>query len=361
VIVVVDDLDRIDTASRWAFADALAAQQNFGVLFLGAHIPGFESGWGAEQTAARILTGLSSPVASTLLPARPVGLLRFDDGRPIAPMYVEQVLRYSFDGGSDPPSRLADLIALRVDTLEPAARRALQALAVLGDRTHRTTLAELVPKDDDLELTIRELSKSGLVIEADETVSTAHPLLREIVLGGIPVGVRRELHAKALGVGERSSFPIEASALHAYFAQESFQAFVLLEQVADRARTRGDVATEVLGLRRALEIARLEIARGQLDDPLRAVLIFSRKLGASLTRAGDFADAEGVLQEALDIAGPSGPDRARVLSALAQVAKSRNREPEALGYIDQAIDAARQSNAHDLVNSLSDTRRAWAS
>jgi serine/threonine-protein kinase len=105
----------------------------------------------------------------------------------------------------------------------------------------------------------------------------------------------------------------------------------------------------------------LEIARGDLDDPLRAVLIFSRKLGGSLTRAGDFADAEGVLREALDIAGPSGPDRARVLSALAQVARGRNRGPEALGFIDQAIAAARESNAHDLVTTLTDTRRAWAS
>jgi serine/threonine-protein kinase len=173
--------------------------------------------------------------------------------------------------------------------------------------------------------------------------------------------VRRELHKKALHVCEKTGAPIEARALHAYESGDSFQALLLLEQVADRATARGDVHSEVLALRRGLEIARKEIARGELDDPLRAVLIFSRKLGASLTRSGNFADAEGVLREALDIAGPSGTDRARVLSALAHVAHGRHRNGEALGYLEQAIEVARQSGAHDLVSAFSDTRRAWAS
>ena len=68
-----------------------------------------------------------------------------------------------------------------------------------------------------------------------------------------------------------------------------------------------------------------------------------------------------LLREALDIAGPSGADRAKVLSALAHVAYGRHRGSEALGYIDPAIVAAEKSNEHELVSSLTDTRRAWAS
>jgi len=48
-----------------------------------------------------------------------------------------------------------------------------------------------------------------------------------------------------------------------------------------------------------------------------------------------------------------------VLGALAQVAQSRKRPVEALGYIDQAIDVARRSGAHELVSLLTDTRSAW--
>jgi serine/threonine protein kinase len=358
ILLSVDDLQRVDGPSRNAFADVLGEPPRLSCLFMATHTPGFEAGWGADA-AARILPGLPPPAVSRLL--RPSHGVRPDDtGRGVLPMYVEQVLRYNQEGGSDAPARLADLIALRVDTLDPAARRTLQALAVMGDQQKPEVLAELL-RGDSVEGTLPELRKAGMIAQQGGRISTSHPLLRDIVLLGIPAAVKKDLHSRALRACERIGAPIEARAQHAYYAGDSFQALLLLEQVAERAAARGDTATEVLALRRGLEIARQEIARGELDDPLRAVLIFGRKLGASLTRAGNFADAEGVLREALDVAGPSGTDRARVLSALAHVAHGRRRSSEAMGYIDQAISVARESGAHDLVNAFADTRRAWAS
>jgi serine/threonine-protein kinase len=362
VVLAIDDLDDIDGPSRNAFADVVSDPPPLQVLLVAAHRPAFEGGWGAHA-AARIVAGLPPPAVSRLMSQRRSGdRQKFSDGtKGVLPMYVEQVLRYSLEGGSDAPARLADLIALRVDSLEPTARRTLQAIAVLGDQMRLEAVAELLPKSEQLARAQEELVRAGMVEVQDGRLSVAHPLLREIVLGGIPVAVRRELHKRALATSEKIGAPIEARALHAYECGDSFQALLLLEQVADRATARGDTHTEVLALRRGLEVARKEIARGELDDPLRAVLIFSRRLGASLTRAGNFADAEGVLREALDVAGPSGTDRARVLSALAHVAHGRQRESEALGYIEQAIEVARQSGAHDLVSVFSDTRRTWAS
>jgi serine/threonine-protein kinase len=248
-----------------------------------------------------------------------------------------------------------------VDTLEPGARRALQALVVYGDAVEVNALGRLVPKGSDLKLPFEVLLAAGLVRKDRELVSVSHPLLRDVVLGGIPVAVRRELHQKALLACEKLGAPIEARALHAYFSQDSFQALLLLEQVAERARLRDDHESETLALRRGLEIARQEISRGELDDPLRAVLIFGRKLGAALTRSGNYADAEGVLREALDIADPSGTDRAQVLSGLAQLNHGRRRSTEAMDYLDQAIEAARRSGADDLASTLTNTRRGWIS
>jgi serine/threonine-protein kinase len=359
IVLAIDDLQRVDGPSRNAFADVLGEPPRLSALFLAAHTPGCEAGWGAEA-AARILPGLPPPAVSRLLRPSRSGARADDTGRGVLPMYVEQVLRYSQEGGSDPPARLADLIALRVDTLEPAARRTLQALAVMGDQVKAEVVSELL-RGESVEGTLPELRKAGMIALQDGRISTSHPLLRDIVLLGIPAAVKKDLHGRALRACERINAPIEARAQHAYYAGDSFQALLLLEQVAERAAARGDTATEVLALRRGLEIARQEIARGELDDPLRAVLIFGRKLGASLTRAGNFADAEGVLREALDVAGPSGTDRARVLSALAHVAHGRRRASEAMGYIDQAIAVARESGANDLVSAFADTRRAWAS
>jgi serine/threonine-protein kinase len=196
--------------------------------------------------------------------------------------------------------------------------------------------------------------------DSQGNLTTSHPLLRDVVLAGLPAGVRRDLNRRALTAAEKLKTPLEARAQHAYYARDSFQAPLQLEQVAERAALRGDAESETLALRRGLEMAREEISRGELDDPLRAVVIFSRKLGAALSRAGNYADAEGILREALDLTGPSGADRARVLSELAQVAYGRQRSKEAMGYIDQAIEVARQSGAHDLVATYSGTRQAWA-
>jgi tetratricopeptide (TPR) repeat protein len=363
VVLSVDEYHRVDPPSRQAIADVLADPPECSLLVVAGHVPHFNPQWGPEHTA-RVLSGLAPPSLSQLLRA-PGSIDRIravdTEGRGILPMYVEQVIRFTEEVGGEPPARLADLLAARFDVLDQNARQALQALAVLGDRVEIRMLAKQLPKTIELEPILDTLEQAGFVERNEQVVSTGHPLIRELVMLGIPAAVRRDLHAKALQIWEKRGGPIEARALHAYYAEESFSALLLLEQVAGRAGARGDLATEILALRRGLELARQEISRGELDDPLQAMLIFGRKLGSALTRSGLYADAEGVLREVLDIAGPNSPDRARVLGALAQVAHGRRRSQEAIGYIDQAIEAAKQSGARELLSTLEDTRSAWAS
>jgi serine/threonine-protein kinase len=281
--------------------------------------------------------------------------------RGIPPLYVDQVLRFAAEGGSDPPPRLADLISQRMATQEPSARRVMQALGILGDLIEPSAIAELLALPGSVDDPLSSLVAAGLVEKHEGTVSLSHPLIREIVLGAIPAEVRRDLHSRAVRVYERREAPIEVRAIHAYYAQDALEALLLLEQVADRALARDDVGAAVDSLRRALELARADTYRGELDDPLRAVAIFGRKLGDALTRAGFFSDAEGVLREALHVAGPMGLDRAHLLASLARVARGRERSDEAFGYIDEAIEVARRSGSHELLSSLTNTRRAWAS
>jgi serine/threonine-protein kinase len=363
VVLCLDELHRMDELSRSAFADFIGEPPKRSILVIGSHIPGFEPSWGGEAPARR-LAGLAFGAVLLLLKMHPSGeRVRIDESaRGFLPLYVEQVLRYSIEGGSDPPRRLADLIALRVDTLAPNSRRALQVLSVVGEGASFGVLSELLQNPDGLDQTVDELRRAGMLMpDSSGNLTTSHPLLRDVVLAGLPAGVRRDLNQRTLAAAEKLKTPLEARAQHAYYARDSFQALLLLEQVAERATLRGDVESETLALRRGLELAREEISRGELDDPLRAVVIFSRKLGAALSRSGNYADAEGILREALDLTGPSGADRARVLSELAQVAHGRQRSKEAMGYIDQAIEVARQSGAHDLVATYSGTRQEWAS
>ncbi|MCC6217510.1 MAG: protein kinase [Polyangiaceae bacterium] len=361
VIVVIDELHRVDEASRAAFAD-LAGDPPPGCpgLIVAVHAPGFETGWGAQH-AARVLAGLAPPAVARLLQGRSSDrlLAAGANSRGVLPLHVEHLVRFALEGNGDPPARLADLVAQRVDTLDPGARRVLQAVAVLGDLAEPKDIVALLPRPGKVNTELDLLAAAGMIERVGVLVSTAHPMLREVVLAGIPAAVRRDLHTKALRACEKRGAPLEACALHAYHSGDSFQALLLLEQVAGRAAARGDTQAEVLSLRRGLELARAEIARGELDDPLRAVLIFARKLGAALVRAGNLADAEGVLREALDLADPTAVDRARILATLAEVARGRGRDGDALQLVEDALRVARAASAAELIESLVTMRRQW--
>jgi serine/threonine protein kinase len=365
VVLAIDDLQRVDGSSRCAFADVLGEPPPaLDFLVIGAHTPGFDAGWGANH-AARVVSGLPPPVVTRLLksasPTDRMMALTENGIRGIPPLYVEQLLRFAMEGGSDPPPRLADLISHRMATLEPRARRVLQALGVLGDIIEPDAIAEVLGRPDGVLETLGALVTAGMVESLGRAYSLSHPLIREIVLGAIPAEVRRELHSRAVRVYEKREAPIEARALHAYYAQDSLEALLLLEQVAERALARDDVAAGVDALRHALELSRADVYRGELDDPLKAVAIFARKLGDALIRGGAFSDAEGVLREALHVAGPTGAEHAHLLASLARVAHGRERSEEAFGFIDEAIEVARKSGSHELLSTLTNTRRAWVS
>ena len=372
VVLAIDDLHAVDGSSRAALVDVIGEPPLAAMLVLATHVPGFDPGWQSPVTsdpnprpdaaAERWLQGLPTVVAASLVKGVTPKLSATNvTGPAVPPLYIDQLIRFNLEGGSDPPARMADIIALRIERLPIEARRTLQAVAVIGDATDHETLRCLLPDVRAFDDLLATLSVAGLVEECDGVISTMHPLVRDVTLATIPAGVRRDLHARAsVDVhGDPLPLPLEVQALHAYHAQNSFEALMLLEQVADRSASRGDQPGCVLALRRGLDLARREIFRGELDDPMRAVLIFSRKLGEALARAGDLTDADGVLREALDLAGPSGKDRAMVLGSLAFVARERDRNNEATVYLREALELAKQSAANDLVTSLESMRRDW--
>jgi serine/threonine protein kinase len=373
VVLAIDDLHAIDGSSRAALADVIGEPPLAAMLVVATHVPGFDPAWQAPATSdpnprpdathERWVSGLPTAVAASLVKGVTPKLSGTSGVAvpAVPPLYIDQLIRFNIEGGSDPPARMADIIAARIERLPIEARRTLQAVAVIGDAADHETLRNLLPDVRSFAELLATLSVAGLVEEKDGIISTMHPLVRDVTLATIPAGVRRDLHARAaVDVhGDPLPLPLEVQALHAYHAQNSFEALMLLEQVADRAASRADQPGCVLALRRGLDLARREIFRGELDDPMRAVLIFSRKLGEALARAGDLTDADGVLREALDLAGPSGKDRAMVLGSLAFVARERDRANEAMVYLREALELAKQSAANDLVSSLESMRREW--
>jgi serine/threonine-protein kinase len=361
VVVAVDDLHAIDGASRNAFADALTDPPLVPALIIATYSPGFDPGWAEDVAATRMLSGLpTGRLLKTLsVPLRPSSPA-FRGSPTIVPLYLEHLLRFLREEASPVPDGLADIIAMRVERLPGDARRVLQAATVWGDDTDEAVLTRMLGEGVDLVEAVGFLRRAGMVLPSDDGVRTAHPLVREVTLATIPAAVRRELHAAAAAVCDDRDLPIEVRALHESWGGTAFQALLLLERVSTLASARGDHQGAIMALRRALELARRELFRGELDDPMRAVLIFSRKLGEALARGGQFNDADGVLREALDVAGPSGRDRAAVLGALAHVAHGRDRRQEARDFLREALELASRSGAPELMTSLETLRRSIA-
>ncbi len=367
VILAIDDLHAVDGASRNAFADVIAEPPLVPALVLATHHPSFKPEWG-EDTHELEVRGIPTTLATALLgaeidmPENTGAEFGGEEGvKRVSPLYVEHVMRFTQEGFDDPPTKLADLLASRIERLGAESRRVLQAVAILGDDTRSAQLVALLPDVSELSKHMAGLEDAGLVTIEDGVVATSHPMVRDVTLGSTPHAVRSGLHARArrdVGV-DNPSTPMEANALHAYFADESFEALMMLEQVAQACRDRDDPNGAVASLHRALELARREMVRGELDDPVGAVLMFSCKLGDALALANKVTDAEGILTEALNLAGPASPERSRILASLANVAQREGRPDAAYQRLDEALAIAERGNNPRLVDTLEQMRHRW--
>ncbi len=359
IILAIDDFHAVDGASRNAIADVVAEPPMHPVLFIASHSPNFDSAWiGPSLRLNGLPLSLLRQITGPALAFRAGAM----DETTMSPLYAEQALRFSLEGGTNPPLQVADLISLRIERLPLEVRRVLQAVSVLGDDAGLDDIGRILQDDKDIPVLLSKLKDAGLIVQDLGSFRAAHPMIREIILVTTPVAVRKDLHARALvdREGDPLPLPIEVRAQHTLHAQDSFEALMLYEQVADRASERGDHEGAIFALRRGLELARREMFRGELDDPEKAVLIFSRKLGEVLAKSGALTDADGVLREALDLAGPSGAERAWILGVLAHVAHKRDRAKDAIAYYARALENAKAHGAVELVASLEKMHKDWA-
>jgi serine/threonine-protein kinase len=344
VVVVVDDIDFADGSSRNAFVDVAANPPPCGLLLVVTYAPG-TSPVEPLQGEAWVLEPLPIDAFTDLVPFRSPG-----DARPLPPLHVEQLIAWSRESKEPAPDRLADLIARRTERLAPDARYTLHALAVWGDDATSDSLKKMLPATVDLGAALDALDRAKIVSIDERGVRIAHPLVRRVVASTIPAGRKRELFARADEL--RPDAPLEVRARQAMHGGSAFEGLSLLEVLATKRAAAGDTTGSVSALRHALDMTRRELHRGELDDPLAAMLVFSRKLAEALAASEQWNDAEGVLREALGNAPPTSEHRARLLGVLARVAQARKNPGEAKRYVEEAIKVARQSDARELLPML---------
>jgi serine/threonine-protein kinase len=271
---------------------------------------------------------------------------------------VEQLIAWGNESPDQPPEKLVDLVARRLERLAPDARNVLQALAIWGDDATPDSLWRMLPSTTDVAAALDALDRARIVAIDERGIRTSHPMIRRVVFSSIPAGRRQELFARAAEM--RPDAPLELRAKQAMHGDSAFEALTLLDSLSARRAAHGDLAGSVRALRHALDVARRELHRGELDDPVGAVLIFSRKLAEVLADQQHWADAEGVLREALGTAPPASPHRAHLLGVLARVADARQHPGDARKYLAEAMRVARQSDARTLLPILEQLEKTIA-
>jgi hypothetical protein len=342
VVLAVDDLDFVDGTSKNAFLDLLSDPPDAPALVVVTYAPGRKPAGDALPGESLTLAPLPAAVAATLVPADVL-----PPSKPVTPLHAEHLAAWARDTTDPPPDNLADLMVRRIQKLPAGARHALQALAVWGDGASNDVLRDLLPKDVDLPAALDALDRTGFVAIDLQNLRITHPLVRRFVASSIPAGLKRELYARVAEL--RPEAPLETRAKQAIHGGTAFEALMLLDSLSAKRTSLGDVQGTVSALRHALDLARRELHRGELDDPEEAVLVFARKLAEALCAARQWSDAEGVLREALGLAPPTSDHRAHLLAVLAQIASTRSQPREAREYLDEALRVAKQSNSRTLL------------
>jgi DNA-binding CsgD family transcriptional regulator len=183
------------------------------------------------------------------------------------PLFVRELIRagdalHSADATVDDSLQT---VRARLERLSPAARRLVEAAAVLGDGAPLWQAERLAGAGATDEATRREVVDAA-ILEDDVEICFTHPAIREAVVRSIPAGDARRLHgaAVALLVDADAAPEVVARHLMASPPGTSPHAIAVLERAARRARLTGGPEQAVVWLRRALTEAPTEPARSRL-------------------------------------------------------------------------------------------------
>ena len=193
------------------------------------------------------------------------------------PFFVEEVLSDLLDrelltrrqggwaldeGALTIPDSIQGVLAARIDLLDPPAKDALQAAAVIGRSFSTAGLAALVGSAAE----VRTLVERGFVRPTEPELVFKHALTRDVAYGALPKAARARLHAAYADwlQGEDASDG-RAGKLAYHYAEAVDPEIADLawrDRDQDAARLR---ASALRWLRRAAELA---LARFDLDDAL---------------------------------------------------------------------------------------------
>ena len=238
----------------------------------------------------------------------------------------------------DLPASIQALLAARLDSLDPEERRALERAAVVGKEFWHRAVADLSSPSDRPHVAGRLLSlaRKGLVhpvraeLPGEDTFRFRHALIRDVAYGGMPKGLRSELHEAfaswlrsqpAAGFGEHDE-------IVGYHAEQAYAYRAELGPEDERARALAEHAAELLGAagRRAFARDDMPAAAGLLGRAAELLPVGdTRRLQAlrdnalALWEAGSAEQGASSLERLHTEARAAGDERTVALAELERI------------------------------------------
>jgi class 3 adenylate cyclase/tetratricopeptide (TPR) repeat protein len=369
LVLVVENMHWIDTASDEFLASFAASLPGHRVLLLLTARPGYAAPWVSPPLAETLtLDGLGAGdvrgMVRSLLSAEDVSEELFNflaDRSEGNPLYVEEVLRQlqetggiALEGGEARLSRadvtvpptIHDIIAARVDRLADTLKQTLQGGAVVGRRFGVSLVSRVLKvASDDVAGHLRDLHSLDFVFptahEPELMHSFKHALTQDVVYAGVLERRRRTYHTAA-GVGLEELYSgriddvIELVAYHFGRGQVWDKAATYLRQAAAKAQARSAHREALAALEEALQALRHLPPTAETREQEIDVRI---ELRGSLYPLGDFERMLGYLKEAETMAAAIGDSRRLGLVSIhtAEYFRQTGRFAEARALAEQAL------------------------
>ena len=349
VLLIIDDGHFIDRAS-WGLLDTIVSGRpaSFGVLVAARE----------RRTSSERVAGWSDVELAPLddQHARDLVLAAageraltdeyldrvIEEGKGVA-LYLTELGRSPSAAGDELPESAEEIVAARLDELDPGDLALLRDASVVG-RAARLDLLAVALDDETLRSHDRWRSLSDFVtLTGEGEVAFVSDLYRRSAYAGLARRRRQTVHGRTADVmlaQRTTSAPLVA--LHLHEAGRYLQAFELSADAAATARRAGAVRDAAALYRRALESAQL----GQLKAHERLAAVAIEAVDANET-VGRYADAAAALQLAVECSGWNAPLRVRD-------ATLRERAGDLSGARASLQDAAREpsSTVDDQIDQL---------
>ncbi|HTL31478.1 MAG TPA: hypothetical protein VL326_00060, partial [Kofleriaceae bacterium] len=294
-IAIVGTYRDLEASLRAEIGDVLARVGRAGSVLALARLR-------ADEVAAVVREGIDD--------ADPALIARVFDTTHGNPLFVSEIVRQLRTGAASTaiPLGVREIIRQRLGLVSPAARRVLEAAAVLGVELGAADIARLAP---DGATEIDAAIASGLVTRRGDRLRFAHALYREALYHDLAPAARHALHREAARTLTSTGAPA-AEIAHHLIAGGPGAAAEAIEQSIVAARLALDVYAfeDACAL---LERAKQVVPEGPLGRALRARVLIA--LGEVWLRSGDPKGRE-LCVEAADIARELGDATLLALAGL---------------------------------------------